>query len=105
MVPRGSGTPYQPRPYHDAQPPPQTPSFELLTIRFIRASNGSIVGRLDRYWDPDRNCFANTAFNGYVSLGIVEGTFKTTFECGAGEATGTWNASKKPAKPGEARRW
>lgn len=104
MVPRGSGTPYQSRPSHDALPPPPTPSFELLTIRFIRASNGSIVGRLDRYWDPDRNCFANTAFNGYVGPGIVEGTFKTTFECGAGEATGTWNASKKPAKPGEARR-
>ena len=104
MVPRGSGTPYQSRPSHDPLPPPTTPSFELLTIRFIRASNGSIGGRLDRYWDPDRNCFANTAFNGYVGLGIVEGTFKTTFECGAGEATGTWNASKKPAKPGEARR-
>ncbi len=55
-------------------------------------------------WDPDRNCLANTSFNGHVGLGIVEGTFKTTFECGAGEATGTWNASKKPAKPGEARR-
>jgi hypothetical protein len=104
MVPRGGGTPYQPRPYHDEQPPPTTPSFELLTIRFIRASNGSIVGRLDRYWDPDRNCFANTAFNGYVGLAVVEGTFKTTFECGAGEATGTWHASKKPAKPSEAGR-
>ena len=104
MDPRGSGTPYLTRPYHDAQPPPTTPSFELLTIRFIRASNGSIVGRLDRYWDPDRNCFANTAFNGYVGLGVVEGTFKTTFECGTGDATGTWNASKKSAKSREARR-
>jgi hypothetical protein len=104
MAPRGSSTPYQPRPYHDAQPPPATPSFELLTIRFIRASNGSIFGRLDRYWDPDRNCFANTAFNGYVGLGTVEGTFKTTFECGAGEATGKWKASKKTAKSSAARR-
>ena len=104
MAPRGSRTPYQSRPYHDAQRPPATPSFELLTIRFIRATNGSIIGRLDRYWDPDRNCFANTAFNGYVGLGTVEGTFKTTFECGAGDATGTWHASKKPAKPREARR-
>ncbi len=104
MVPRGSGTPYTPRPSHDATPAPATPSFELLTIRFIRASNGSIVGRLDRYWDPDRNCFADSAFNGHVGVGVVEGTFKTTFECGAGEATGTWKASKKPAKSGEARR-
>ena len=103
MVPRG-GTPYRSRPYHDEQPPPAAPTFELLTIRFIRASNGVIVGRLDRYWDPDRNCFANTAFNGYVGVGIVEGTFTTTFECGAGDAAGTWNASKKPAKPREERR-
>jgi hypothetical protein len=103
MVPRG-GMPYQARPYHDAQPVPMTPSFEMLTIRFIRASNGSIVGRLDRYWDPDRNCFANTAFNGSVHQRVVEGTFTTTFECGAGEATGTWNVSKKLAKPDEARR-
>ena len=104
MVPRGSATPYQSRPYHDAQPAPATSTFELLTIRFIRASNGSIVGRLDRYWDPDRNCFANSAFTGYVGVGVVEGTFRTTFECGAGEATGTWNASRKPAKSAEARR-
>ena len=104
MVPRGSTTPYQPRAYHDEQPAPANPTFELLTIRFIRASNGSITGRLDRYWDPDRNCFANTAFNGHVGLGIVEGTFKTTFECGAGDATGTWHVSKKPVKQREAKR-
>ena len=104
MVPRGSRTPYQPRAYHDAQPAPAAPSFELLTIKFIRASNGSIAGRLDRYWDPDRNCFANTAFNGDVGLGVVEGTFRTTFECGAGEATGTWHVSKQPAKARDGRR-
>lgn len=104
MVPRGRRTPYEPLPYHEAQNPPSMPSSELLTIRFIRASNGSITGRLDRYWDPDRNCFANTAFNGNVGLGIVEGTFKTTFECGTGEATGTWTASKKAAKPNVAWR-
>ena len=99
MVPRGRRTPYQLQPYHDAQPsPPGMPSSELLTIRFIRASNGSIAGMLDRYWDPDRECFANTKFNGRVGLGVVEGTFTTTFECGTGEATGTWTASKKAAK-------
>jgi hypothetical protein len=104
MVPRGRRSPYQPLPYDEAQNPPSMPSSELLTIRFIRASNGAITGRLDRYWDPDRNCFANTAFTGNVGLGIVEGTFKTTFECGTGEATGTWTASKKAAKPNAAWR-
>jgi hypothetical protein len=104
MVPRGGRTPYQPRPTHDEQPASTMPSSELLTIRFIRASNGSLTGMLDRYWDPHRNCFANTAFKGNVGLGRVEGTFKTTFECGTGEATGTWTASKKAAKPNAAWR-
>lgn len=39
-----------------------------------------------------------------VALGRVEGTFKTTFECGTGEATGTWTASKKAATPNAAWR-
>ena len=60
MIPSGQRTPYQPQPYHEAQDPPRTPPFELLTIKFIRATNGSIAGMLDRYWDPDRNCFAHT---------------------------------------------
>jgi hypothetical protein len=79
----------------DAVRPPD--ATELLTIRFIRAFDGSITGMLDRYWDPDRNCFAITVFRGYVGIGVVEGTFKTTFECGAGEATGEWRAQKQKA--------
>jgi hypothetical protein len=104
MIPSGQRTPYQSQPYHDAQNAPRTPAFELLTIKFIRATNGSIAGMLDRYWDPDRNCFANTTFNGRVALEVVEGTFKTTFECGTGAATGTWTASKKRVTPNEAWR-
>jgi hypothetical protein len=71
---------------------------ELLTIRFIRAIDGSITGMLDRYWDPDRNCFATTVFRGYVGIGVVEGTFRTTFEGGVGEATGEWRAEKGKQK-------
>jgi hypothetical protein len=104
MVPNGRQMPYQRQPGQYAEEPPSMPASELLTIRFIRASNGSLTGTLDRYWDPDRNCFANTAFRGNVGKGVVDGTFRTTFECGAGEATGTWSASKKPGKPGAAWR-
>jgi hypothetical protein len=105
MTPRGARTSYQSRPYHHDSPVATgIPSPELLTIKFIRASNGYITGLLDRYWDPDRSCFANTTFRGYVGLGIVEGTFDTTFECGVGQATGTWTATKKAAKPNAAWR-
>jgi hypothetical protein len=74
---------------------PPVDAIELLTIRFIRANNGAITGMLDRYWDPDRNCFATTVFRGYVGIGVIDGTFKTTFECGVGEATGEWRAEKQ----------
>jgi hypothetical protein len=104
MVPSGRRTPYQPRAYDEAQPAHGMPSFEILTINFVRASDGSISGKLDRYWDPDRNCFADTTFNGHIGLGVVEGTFKTTFDCGAGVATGTWIATKKRAKANAAWR-
>lgn len=104
MIPRGRQAPYQPAAYEEANNPPSMPSSEMLKIRFIRASNGSVVGSLDRYWDPDRSCYANTAFNGNIGRGVVKGTFKTTFECGEGAATGTWTVSKKAATPNAAWR-
>jgi hypothetical protein len=102
MLPRGRRTSYGPQPYHEAQNPPSLSSTELLTIRFIRAQDGAVTGTLDRYWDPDRECFANTAFSGRMGLGIIEGTFTTTFECGAGKATGTWTAVRRRARPAAA---
>jgi hypothetical protein len=104
MMPQGRRTPYQRQPHEYAQETPGAPSPEFLTITFIRASNGSLTGMLDRYWDPDRSCYANSTFTGNVGLGIVEGTFRTRFECGSGEATGTWSARKKPAVPSAAWR-
>ena len=104
MVPRGQRIPYRPQRYDEGPHVPPMPVSELLTIKFIRSSDGSIAGMLDRYWDPDRECFANTTFSGRVGLGIVDGTFNTTFECGAGNATGTWSAAKKRAKPSAAWR-
>lgn len=98
MVPNGRRMPYRPQRYEDGPHTPPLSASALLTIKFIRASDGSLVGVLDRYWDPDRECFANTSFTGRVGLGIVEGTFRTTFDCGAGDATGTWSAARKPAK-------
>src|SRR5688500_18933234 len=46
-IPSGQRTPSHPQPYHEAQHAPRTPPFELLTIKFIRATNGSIAGMLD----------------------------------------------------------
>ena len=98
MIPAHDRPAHEARPYQEAQYTGGMPRGEALTIKFIRASDGYLTGALDRYWDPDRNCFATTAFTGRVALGVVEGTFKTTFDCGSGQATGTWSARKKPAK-------
>ena len=55
----------------------------ILTIRFVRASEGAISGMLDPYWDPDRNCEARTVFSGTLVDWSIEGTL-TTFDCGSG---------------------
>ncbi len=97
LVPAGKRTSYSPETYDDYEENnAHQGSAGLLTIKFIRADDGSIVGMLDRYWDPDRQCYAISVFRGHIGRGIVEGTFLTTFGSGAGEATGTWHASKQP---------
>ena len=104
MVPRGSKAAYQPSQYYEGQGQPYMPASQRLTIRFVRASNGSLHGMLDRYWDPDRNCYALSTFDGRLEAAVVEGTFTTTSACGAGDASGTWKATKKRAKASQARR-
>jgi hypothetical protein len=97
MVPRGQVQPYQREPHEDvaASDPFNRP---ILSIRFVRASHGSILGMLDRYWDPDRLCYATTVFRGEAGESHVAGTFRTSFDCGGGEASGTWHAVKKSAR-------
>lgn len=106
MIPQGSGRPYE---RDSLKHPPDAsgaqPASQLLTIKFVRASYGAVSGMLDSYWDPDRNCYAHTVFRGHLALGIVEGTFTTNFDCGAGQATGDWKVTRKPAsKKASARR-
>jgi hypothetical protein len=96
MIPAGDVRPYRSDSHRESQPSGyQMPSPELLTIKFIRAADGFVTGMLERYWDPDRQCFATTVFRGHVRVGTVDGTFTTIFECGTGEASGIWRASKK----------
>jgi hypothetical protein len=104
MFPVNASPPHERYVYDEAQHTGGMPRSEALTINFIRSSNGELTGALDRYWDPDRNCFATTTFTGRVVRGVVEGTFRTTLDGGARQATGTWTARKKAAKPNAAWR-
>jgi len=93
MIPRGQTSPYQPEPSQ-----PGLENMHVLTIRFIRAANGSVRGMLDRYWDPDRVCYAAAIFQGYVERAVVSGSFTTTCDSGAGEAKGTWHVERTSAR-------
>jgi len=94
MTPQGSVKPYEPSSLeHDSSfASPSTP--QLLSIRFVRADRDTISGALDQYWDPDRNCDANTHFIGRFGDGAIEGTFTTTWTCGPGEASGRWQVQR-----------
>jgi hypothetical protein len=97
MVPQTSGRSYEQRYNRDGT---QTyygdgrSDSHILTIFFVRAFSGAIEGMLDRYWDPDRNCNAMTVFRGTLTGRTIAGTFRTTWECGAGEATGEWKVTR-----------
>jgi hypothetical protein len=99
MTPQGSTRPYEPNTLGRENESNRIAPTQLLTIRFVRADSGEITGMLDPYWDPDRNCQATTRFLGYLAKGVIEGTFKTLFDCGAGEAGGTWQVTRVSPKP------
>jgi hypothetical protein len=100
MIPAGSTRAYE-RYHGNAARPARaaTPSSQVLTIRFVRAIDGAITGRLDPYWDPDRDCIAATTFGGTVQDGTIAGAFTTTCGAGMAAATGQWTVTRLPSRP------
>jgi hypothetical protein len=100
MIPAGSTRAYER--YHGTGPlrtrVDQAPS-QVLTIRFVRAIDGAITGRLDPYWDPDRDCIAFTTFAGVLQDGTIAGTFTTACGAGPAAATGRWTVTRLPLRP------
>ncbi len=96
MIPQGYARPYPA--YGNAPYEYEARSLDnshVLTIAFVRANDGSVRGILDRYWDPDRSCFASSVFRGVVEKETIAGTFVTTWECGQGEASGEWKVTRR----------
>jgi hypothetical protein len=91
MVPKGLPEPYG-RLTPDGRPPAGGPAVasEVLTIRFVRAAQGSVKGMLAPYWDPDRACVARATFDGTLVPGSLSGTFVSTCEGAAPTYTGRW---------------
>ena len=49
---------------------------QLLTIRFVSADRGAVVGNMAPYWDPDRECQALASFITKDGLMVVRGRLK-----------------------------
>ncbi|MGB2716571.1 MAG: hypothetical protein WBC51_20475 [Vicinamibacterales bacterium] len=81
----------RPDPRSQARPDGAT---QVLSIRFVRAADGMVDGRLEPYWDPDCECEARTIFRGRLLENRLEGTFTTRLASGL-EAIGVWSASKR----------
>ena len=62
----------------------------VLSISFVRASGGGLIGRLAPYRDPDCGCVLDTRFEGELRGDTIEGTFVSQPVGGGDTQTGTW---------------
>lgn len=94
MVPEGASAyrPYDPADEH--RPGAPRPATRFLSIRFVEVERGMVRGRLDLYWDPDRESAANCQFVGRISDDVIEGTFTTTYGNGDSTTGGTWKVRR-----------
>jgi hypothetical protein len=92
-----------PRERRESRLPVQDPSAglpiartpEVLSISFVRATDGGLSGRLTPYRDPDCDCLLITRFQGRFRGDLIEGTFTSTPADGGAMQTGTWKVKRK----------
>jgi len=93
MVPKEAGIPRT-----DVTPPATASrqAQQVLTIRFVRVVEGTVVGTIDPYPSPDCNCQLLTTFRGALAGNRIEGTFTIHH---SGHETmaqkGTWWVTRK----------
>jgi hypothetical protein len=71
------------------------PGSQLLTIRFVSSTGGTVTGTLDPYHDPDCDCEVETSFSGKVEGDTIAGTFTSTSSRSAGRTGGRWKVTRK----------
>jgi hypothetical protein len=64
-------------------------------IDFMRIEEGFVSGAMDPYWDPDRNCWAATIFQGRVTDDTIAGRFRTRFSLSLPEVEGAWKVTRQ----------
>ena len=67
---------------------------QFLSIRFVEVERGTVRGRLDQYWDPERHSAATTEFVGHVGDDVIEATFTTTSRSGNPSTGGHWKVRR-----------
>jgi hypothetical protein len=89
-------------PYTGGMPPRDAPAAgrttqdtsQLLTISFVGAERGLVVGNMTPYWDPDRGCRALASFSGSVDGDVIAGTFISVCEDGVRTLKGRWRVER-----------
>lgn len=95
MIPERTGWPYtMNRPEAEQRPGRVEPRTQLLTIRFVEASEGTLSGTMDPYWDPDRRCTAHASFTGVVEGDAVTGSVTSVCENDVRVLRGQWRARR-----------
>jgi hypothetical protein len=66
-----------------------------LTISFVRAAEGQVMGKLDPYRDPECDCLLNTTFEGRIVRDRITGTY-TSIRLSDGSAQqGEWSVKRR----------
>jgi hypothetical protein len=95
MIPDRFAWPYHGMPPREMPPaPPPQAESQLLTIHFVSASRGELVGNMAPYWDPDRDCRAFASFTGSVDGDAIAGSFISVCEDGVRTLKGRWRVER-----------
>jgi hypothetical protein len=79
----------------DQHPPASRAHFDrVLAIRFVTASDDTLSGAVEPYWDPDRRTRAFSTFRGRLTGDTIEGIFNTKYDSGFPETTGWWKVRR-----------
>jgi hypothetical protein len=95
MIPRGFGRPLQA--WTGATPAPGVAPARatVLTISFVRVTEGRVSGTLKPYADPETGVQLFTTFDGRLDGDVIAGTF-TTRSAGAPDSiTGEWKVTRR----------
>jgi hypothetical protein len=95
MTPEGAQPYYRYFPDDPTGPrPSRVAQDQFLSIQFVEVEGGMVRGRLDLYWDPDRNSAATSEFVGRIADDVIEGTFTTTYRNGNPPTGGRWRVQR-----------